>query len=572
MLKTFFSKSLAFSLLSSIVLGSLLLLGSYFVQNSVLLSVFQEQVFGISNHTFSLIPEELRKEAFAHPEPNSPSQEELGRILSSMSEGNKNIAQAYFFGPELKDGKNLTLGIPAHLAKDVPPGSYYQNSEILLNAFKQAVATKQDVLSEAYTDSFGTWVTAVKPVQDESGNVIAVYGVDIDANKIAVARSSLVKTSLIILLVLVIVIGTIQYFMLRKSLSPIGLLMQAMKRASEGDMKAKVIIKQKDELGQLAECFNQMIDQNRQMIQSIQQHVDHSISTAEHLSTSVEKTTHQVSRTNLTIREVAAGAENQLRGSEESARAMNEMTIGIQRIAETTSLIAEVTLDTTRQAQEGTQSIHKAVTQMESIKDSVVHSSEVVKTLGDRSTEIVHILDVITGIASQTNLLALNAAIEAARAGEHGRGFAVVADEVRKLAEQSNVSAAQIANLIQEIQGNTQKAITAMGSVSQNVDVGLQVVQEAGNTFKQIAVQISNISEQIQEGSAVAEQMSAGSEEVSASVDDTATIARQSTEYAKRVVSSSEEQLEVMQHLSKSAESLHSLSKELSDLVNKYKV
>jgi len=273
-----------------------------------------------------------------------------------------------------------------------------------------------------------------------------------------------------------------------------------------------------------------------------------------------------------TIQQVASGAVSQLQATEESARAMTEMSTGIQRIAESTSTISQAAMDTTIETQEGNHSVQKAVGQMQLIKNSVESTSSLVKSLGERSNEISHILDVIAGIASQTNLLALNAAIEAARAGEHGRGFAVVADEVRKLAEQSNESANQIAHLIHEIQQDTAGAVVAMDTVNQHVLAGLEVVQEAGTAFQRISSEITTIAEQMQESSAVAEQMSASSEEITASIDQTASIARESADFAQSVATFSTNQLQAMDELASSAESLRSMAAELSGLVRKYRV
>ena len=291
--------------------------------------------------------------------------------------------------------------------------------------------------------------------------------------------------------------------------------------------------------------------------------------TSVQLSKNLQAITQNSNHVARTIQEVASGSENQLRGTEESARAMNEMSTGVQRIAEYTSSIAEGTLETTKETRTGNQSIQTAITQMESIKQSVEKTSVVVKTLGDRSTEITQILDVITGIASQTNLLALNAAIEAARAGEYGRGFAVVADEVRKLAEQSNESANQIAHLISEIQQETINAVGSMENVNRDVNTGLHVVQVAGQAFERISAAIDNISEQLQENSAIAEEMSACSQEVTASITEASTIAKKSTEYSQSVAASAIEQLESLNELTHSSDALNKMALELSEMIRK---
>ena len=167
---------------------------------------------------------------------------------------------------------------------------------------------------------------------------------------------------------------------------------------------------------------------------------------------------------------------------------------------------------------EGNQAIQAAVLQMNAIHDSIRELSGVVEGLGNHSQAIGQIIEVITGIANQTNLLALNAAIEAARAGEHGRGFAVVADEVRKLAEQSSRSAEQISQLINTIQSDTKHAMNSMEAGTREVQQGILVVHEAGETFGQIQMSIGTVSDQVHDVSAAAQEAAGLGKEAAISV------------------------------------------------------
>ncbi|MBO8173428.1 MAG: methyl-accepting chemotaxis protein [Bacillaceae bacterium] len=270
------------------------------------------------------------------------------------------------------------------------------------------------------------------------------------------------------------------------------------------------------------------------------------------------------------INEIASGSENQAQSTQDASRAMSEMASGIQKIAESASVVAERSQSTVSEVKKGDSSIQQTMAQMDSIHRSVNSIARTIENLDDKSKEIGRILQVITDITEQTNLLALNAAIEAARAGEHGKGFAVVADEVRKLAEQSNASAGEISQIIEDIQVGTDEAKQAMNQGIIEVDNGIQNVKQTGDVLKSILAYAEEVAAQIEEISAISQQMSASSEEISASVDEMSTIAKTSNEQSKSVVTFTDEQMASIEEIKHVSESLQNMSYELEELVKKF--
>lgn len=384
----------------------------------------------------------------------------------------------------------------------------------------------------------------------------------------AEANMIMIGTFVIAMIVCAILCSVISGMIAR----PLGRVQELMEQAETGDLTVRGDYRANDELGQLNRTFTNMMEGLRTVIQQVNGNAAGLAESSRQLAINAEganQATHEIAAA---IQKVAAGSETMMGGAAESARSMEEMAVGIQRIAENSSIVSESSDLMAKQAQQGHEMIRKADHQMKLINSSVGNLSTVITQLNTRSQEIGHIVEVITDIASQTNLLALNAAIEAARAGEHGKGFAVVADEVRKLAEQSEQSAGKITALIQEIQNDTLRSVEAMKKGTQDVEEGMEVVQHAGTTFESIVDAARQVAEQIQEVSAATEELSAGSEQVTASVTDMSCIAKDSAKSTNQVASAAQEQLAVIEQIHNSVEALSAMAKDLDGAVRKFTI
>ncbi|WP_404317480.1 methyl-accepting chemotaxis protein [Bacillus lumedeiriae] len=272
------------------------------------------------------------------------------------------------------------------------------------------------------------------------------------------------------------------------------------------------------------------------------------------------------------ILEVSEGTARQLNSARSSHVVVEEMAEAMDQAASSIQSVSNLAISTANYTESGTTLMESTVKKMEEIQTSTQSTASVVQSLSRKSTEIEKIISLITNVADQTNLLALNAAIEAARAGEHGKGFAVVADEVRKLAVESGSAAGDIRQLIRAIQQEIEEVISAMQIAKEFVSEGLAMAQESGSSFHEISKMISEVSTQAEEISAITEEVNASTQSVKELADDVAVMSEKADERSQTVTAAVEEQNAIMEEISASAKVLSSMSEELKDMISSFRI
>lgn len=330
------------------------------------------------------------------------------------------------------------------------------------------------------------------------------------ANEIHDAASRVLIMASIVLAIAIAAGMTAIYFVIRSITKPLRRIVASAEKISEGDLTETIEINSKDELGVLSESFNHMAHSLRSLIHGIKDSVEHVASSSEELTASADQTSRATEHITMAIEQFSNGSESQSEKIETTTEQINEMNDGLAELARAAAVITETSADSTEVSSKGETLVQKTAGQMNTIDHSVKAAEQVVKGLEIKSKDITNILRVINGIADQTNLLALNAAIEAARAGEYGRGFSVVAEEVRKLAVQSADSAKEIESMISEIVKEIHTSLNVLQSVNKEVETGLVMTDETKQSFKHISQMTNQIASELQNMNATVEELSAG--------------------------------------------------------------
>ena len=350
------------------------------------------------------------------------------------------------------------------------------------------------------------------------------------------AGASQAKTLLVAATALALALGLLAAWAItRQIIIPLRQTLNAAERVASGDLSQDLPVQRRDELGQLQASMQRMTQGLRELIGGIGDGVTQIASAAVELSAVTEQT--------------SAGVNNQKVETDQVATAMNQMTATVHEVARNAEQASEAALMADQQAREGDRVVGEAVAQIERLASEVANSSEAMNQLKAESDKIGSVLDVIKSVAQQTNLLALNAAIEAARAGEAGRGFAVVADEVRSLAQRTQQSTEEIEELIAGLQSGTQRVASVMDNSRQLTDSSVELTRRAGGSLETITRTVSSIQAMNQQIATAAEEQSAVAEEINRSVMNVRDISDQTSAASEETASSSVELARLGTHL-----------------------
>jgi len=355
------------------------------------------------------------------------------------------------------------------------------------------------------------------------------------------------KTVVAALLIAGLIVGVLAAWLTSRAvLGPLARAVEAMNDIAqgEGDLTRALDVKRDDEIGQLASAFNLFVSKIHDVISQVKGSVAQLAAAAEQMSVITSETSEGVSR--------------QQQETDQVATAMNEMNATAHEVARSATNTASATEEADRETKSGQAVVNRTVQAMNSLASEVERAAGVIMKVEKDSESIGTVMQVIRDIAEQTNLLALNAAIEAARAGEQGRGFAVVADEVRTLASRTQESTQEIDQVIKTLQAATREAVEVMEGSRDKAKTGVEQASQAGQSLTSISRAVDNITEMSTQIASAAEEQSAVAEEINRNVVSIADVAAQTADGTNQLAQASHE--------------LANLSSQLQHLVERFKV
>ena len=448
--------------------------------------------------------------------------EHLGSVEFGMSFG-----QAFF--DQFKEKYGVDIGLYLRQDGEFTAFGTTRRDGMLLSREQMASAMQGDTVIERVRSAGGDYAVYLSQVTDFSGNPVGVMEVSMDRSGYVAAINTARNTTMGISAAAIAIGLLLAWFISYSITCPLRQAVNAMHDIAEGegDLTQRLEAKGNNEIADMAGAFNKFASKVQDTVQQVIGSVDQISTASEEMSQITEQSTKEIRR--------------QQSETDQVATAMNEMTATVQEVASHAARAAESARQADEESREGKQIMSQTLNAMDTLASEVENAAEVIHTLEKESEEIGSVLDVIRGIAEQTNLLALNAAIEAARAGEQGRGFAVVADEVRTLASRTQSSTQEIQEMIERLQAGANNAVKAMEAGRTQAKNGVEQASNAGASLETITKSVATISDMNMQIASAAEEQSSVADEINRNIATISQAADNTTHSAEQTAIAGDE-------------------------------
>jgi methyl-accepting chemotaxis protein len=568
---SFFQKNLLLSTFFVLLIGITMIGASYYFEGKVINETLSQQGKGLGSLVAGDLDAELVKKAISQTDIKSDVQKALIAELDKIAANNSNVAQAYIFQKDMNsEGKFVAVANPTSLLElEALPGTTLEPFPEYVAAYEEMLATKKPATTEPYSDHIGSWFTTLSPILDKRGEIVAIVGIDMSANIIKDSQMMMVQRLSLGFVVLFAILFAIQYFNLKRMLSPIKELSNAVDQVGSGNLNVELEVKSQDEVGVVVSGFNEMVKKIRNMMKDLETAAGQLVTTFTQVAAVSDNSKVQAEHVLRSLQEISTTTEYL---ASEAERGNSQLWDINAKIGEILAHTSEAHESIARCVEESVQGIDI----VEGLKQKSAQTEAITLGLGkkiysleERTRRINSLLSSIQDVAEQTGLLSLNASIEAARAGEHGRGFSVVADEIRKLSANTKQASQEIDELLSDISRDIVSTGQEMRIAEESLREQTTQVEDTIQSFYHIRDNVQQVAQSVQKVTQTIQVVEQSKESLLATVESVSSMSQQTAASVEMIQQNFMEQLKSIYSLSESNQALQEQANRLASQLSR---